>query len=46
MSKTPPEFATWLLLKFLRDDLVEEVVGDLDEKFRENPSRLNYWYPR
>ncbi|MEI9920984.1 MAG: ABC transporter permease [Bacteroidota bacterium] len=44
MSNTPPKFATRLLLKFLRDDLAEEVVGDLEEKFRENPSRLTYYY--
>jgi putative ABC transport system permease protein len=42
--KRPPRLAIRLLLTFLREDLTEEVVGDLEEKFRENPSRLNYWY--
>lgn len=29
----PPRLATWFLRKFLRDDLFEDVSGDLDEKF-------------
>ncbi|HEY9005789.1 MAG TPA: FtsX-like permease family protein [Ohtaekwangia sp.] len=47
----PPRLATRLLLYFLRDDLAEEVVGDLEEKFcltarTISPSRakINYWY--
>ncbi|HYG18868.1 MAG TPA: ABC transporter permease [Ohtaekwangia sp.] len=47
----PPRSAQKLLLWFLRDDLAEEVLGDLDEKFlkmatRRSPvmARLNYWY--
>lgn len=46
----PPKLAQRFLLWFLRDDLVEEVTGDLDEKFYtdlKNKSRfrtnLNYW---
>lgn len=49
--KTPPKFARWLLLRFLRDDLAEEVEGDLKEKFYETlktqsqlKAKLNYWY--
>ncbi len=40
-----------MLLSFLRPELVEEVTGDLDEKFQElarkrsvRAARLNYWY--
>lgn len=44
MKKQPPRLANWLLLKFLREDLAEEVIGDLEEKFRERPSKINYWY--
>jgi putative ABC transport system permease protein len=47
----PPRYAQRLLLMFLRDDLHEEVVGDLDEKFKAMTlsgkpfrARLNYWY--
>ncbi|HEY9048037.1 MAG TPA: ABC transporter permease [Ohtaekwangia sp.] len=47
----PPRFATRLLLYFLRDDLSEEVIGDLEEKFyvtartiSASQARLNYWY--
>ena len=47
----PPKVAKRLLLLFLRDDLAEEVQGDLEEKFLitlKNKSRLraqlNYWY--
>ncbi|WP_155209021.1 permease prefix domain 2-containing transporter, partial [Fulvivirga aurantia] len=32
-KNTPPKLANWLLLRFLRDDLAEEVMGDLEEKF-------------
>ena len=47
----PPKLARKLLDSFLRDDLAEEVHGDLDEKFysllkNKSPYRaqLNYWY--
>jgi putative ABC transport system permease protein len=51
-SKTiPPKLATRLLLFFLRDDLAEEVQGDLDEKFYSTSrktsitkAKLVYWY--
>ncbi|WP_421873151.1 ABC transporter permease [Marinoscillum sp.] len=49
--KTPPEWAQRLLAYFLKDELAEEVLGDLDEKFLlelEKQSawraKLNYWY--
>ncbi|MEX1238506.1 MAG: ABC transporter permease [Cyclobacteriaceae bacterium] len=51
MINTPPKLAKQLLLRFLRDDLAEEVLGDLDEKFNSTlrnrslfPAQLNYWY--
>jgi len=47
----PPKIARKVLLLFLRDDLAEEVLGDLDEKFyvmlnqrSAFRARLNYWY--
>ena len=47
----PPKLATRLLLSFLRDDLAEEVQGDLDEKFYSTSrkaslakAKLAYWY--
>ena len=47
----PPKLAQRLLLRFLRDDLAEEVQGDLDEKFYATvkqklllKAKLNYWY--
>ena len=47
----PPKKASRLLTWFLRDDLAEEVLGDLDEKFYSTEERkslrrakLNYWY--
>jgi putative ABC transport system permease protein len=47
----PPRLAKRLLLGFLRDDLAEEVTGDLDEKFYSmlektslRKARLNYWF--
>ena len=50
-SPTPPRLAVNFLLWFIRDNLAEEVLGDLDEKFyREaakgsfNKAKLNYWY--
>jgi putative ABC transport system permease protein len=51
MDKHPPLLAQRLLLRFLREDLAEEVQGDLEEKFYvtiKNKSlfraKLNYWY--
>lgn len=44
MDRRPPRLAQRFLKLFLRDDLAEEVIGDLEEKFRQHPSRLNYWY--
>jgi putative ABC transport system permease protein len=48
---TPPRLAQRLLLSFLRDELAEEVTGDLDEKFylmveksSVRKARLNYWF--
>jgi putative ABC transport system permease protein len=48
---SPPKLARKFLFFFLRDDLVEEVCGDLEEKFcstAKNRSlvraKLNYWY--
>ena len=47
----PPKMAERLLLIFLKDDLVEEVLGDLDEKFysqihkhSKTRAKRNYWY--
>ncbi len=47
----PPRIAQRFLLKFLRRDLAEEVLGDLEEKFysvRKNKShvvaKIVYWY--
>jgi putative ABC transport system permease protein len=47
----PPRLAQRILLGFLRDDLAEEVTGDLDEKFYSmlektsvRKARLNYWF--
>ena len=47
----PPRLAEKLLLRFLRPDLAEEVLGDLDEKFYSilqqrsaARARRNYWY--
>ena len=49
-SNIPPKLAQWFLLKFLRDDYAEEVLGDLDEKFcsvcqkhSRVSAKLNYW---
>ncbi|MGC3946867.1 MAG: ABC transporter permease [Chryseolinea sp.] len=48
---TPPRAATRLLLSFLRDDLAEDVAGDLEEKFYGDVevhgalrARYKYWY--
>ncbi|MEQ9425765.1 MAG: FtsX-like permease family protein [Cyclobacteriaceae bacterium] len=47
----PPRYAEKLLTWFLREELAEEVLGDLDEKFYSTiekksikRARLNYWY--
>ncbi|HET6545010.1 MAG TPA: ABC transporter permease [Chryseolinea sp.] len=47
----PPSLAKKILLSFLKDELAEEVLGDLDEKFflilsSRSPllAKLNYWY--
>lgn len=47
----PPKLGQKILLYFLRDELAEEVLGDLDEKFHATrktksllKARLNYWY--
>ncbi len=48
---SPPKLATWFLFRFLRNDIAEEVQGDLDEKFYSTlekkslfNAKLNYWY--
>ncbi|MGB3780975.1 MAG: permease prefix domain 2-containing transporter, partial [Tunicatimonas sp.] len=50
-SDTPPRLARRFLRWFLRDDLAEEVQGDLEEKFYATVedhslrwAKLNYWY--
>lgn len=46
----PPKLAQRILHRFLRGDLTEEVVGDLEEKFYSEAQRsrwrakVNYWY--
>ncbi|MEM9859160.1 MAG: ABC transporter permease [Bacteroidota bacterium] len=47
----PPKFAESLLERLIKDELVEEVLGDLDEKFYQTlkvkttiRAKLNYWY--
>jgi len=51
MRKNPPRRAQRLLLWFLREDLAEEVLGDMAEKFAlmvakksAFRAKLNYWY--
>ncbi len=52
MSKNyPPKWAEKILLTFLKEELAEEVLGDLDEKFYSMVSRYslrraqrNYWF--
>jgi putative ABC transport system permease protein len=48
---TPPKLAQRLLIRFLRNDLAEEVRGDLEEKFYSDlkhksvfKAKVNYWY--
>jgi putative ABC transport system permease protein len=50
-TTTPPLLAQRLLLRFLREDLAEDVMGDLEEDFyrilsHKKPwrARLHYWY--
>lgn len=43
MKRRPPRLATWLLQRFLRDDLLEDVTGDLEEKFAESMSATSSW---
>lgn len=47
----PPRLPRKILLTFLRDDLAEEVSGDLEEKFAADmafkpawKAKMNYWY--
>jgi ABC-type antimicrobial peptide transport system permease subunit len=47
----PPKLPRKILKRFLRDDIAEEVTGDLEEKFHTTlktksylTARLNYWY--
>lgn len=47
----PPKLAEKFLLLFLKEDLAEEVLGDLDEKFYRTiekkslrRAKINYWY--
>jgi putative ABC transport system permease protein len=51
INPLPPKLAQRLLLRFLRDELAEEVQGDLEEKFSataksRSPSKakIDYWY--
>jgi putative ABC transport system permease protein len=48
---SPPRLANRLLCWFIKDELAEEVLGDLDEQFSrvlaqgsEKKARRNYWY--
>ncbi|WP_411029691.1 ABC transporter permease [Spongiimicrobium sp. 3-5] len=50
-KRIPPKLATRLLNWFVKDKLIEEVSGDLEERFYEDASttsmlraRLKYWY--
>ena len=51
MRQEPPKYAEKLLLLFLKEELAEEVLGDLDEKFFDllkkkslRKAKRNYWY--
>lgn len=51
MANHPPKLAQKLLLRFLREDLAEEVMGDLEEKFQHaakfkslGQAKINYWF--
>ncbi|MEN0049561.1 MAG: permease prefix domain 2-containing transporter, partial [Bacteroidota bacterium] len=50
-NSTPPKYAQKLLQTLLKEELVEEILGDLEEKFQETlkqqspfHAKLNYWY--
>ncbi|NQZ78482.1 MAG: ABC transporter permease, partial [Ekhidna sp.] len=50
-KQLPPKLAERFLLLFLKEELAEEVLGDLDEKFYRTiekkslrRAKLNYWY--
>ncbi|MEQ8574278.1 MAG: permease prefix domain 2-containing transporter, partial [Fulvivirga sp.] len=51
LSSNPPKIAQKLLEWFIKDELAEEVLGDLDEKYyysiktkSTTRAKLNYWY--
>src|SRR5687767_3282855 len=51
MAKQPPKLPRKILLSFLREELGEEVLGDLEEKFYSTAkkktlftAKINYWY--
>jgi ABC-type antimicrobial peptide transport system permease subunit len=51
MNGTPPRSAEWLLHMFIKNDLAEEVLGDLDEEFYDTlayktvfKAKLTYWF--
>ncbi|MEM8568953.1 MAG: ABC transporter permease, partial [Bacteroidota bacterium] len=51
MYPSPPKLAEKLLTGLLKDELIEEVLGDLDEKFyatlkskTSTRAKFNYWY--
>jgi len=50
-KQSPPRLAQRILLRVLRDDLKEEVIGDLEEKYQTTRrtsstfrAKINYWY--
>jgi len=50
-APTPPKYAQKFLNWFLKPELAEEVLGDLEEKFEQNliaktpfKAKVNYWY--
>ncbi|MEM6526540.1 MAG: ABC transporter permease, partial [Bacteroidota bacterium] len=50
-NPSPPKLAERLLISLIKEDLAEEVLGDLDEKFyvtlnNKSPlkAKINYWY--
>ncbi|MEL6193043.1 MAG: FtsX-like permease family protein [Bacteroidota bacterium] len=51
MNRQPPKLASDILLWFLREELAEEVLGDLEEKYHDMESRgpiwkakINFWF--
>ena len=46
MKHSPPRLAERFLLLFLKDELAEEVLGDLDEKFYTEIHRKSLWRAR